>query len=72
MPRTAAGQLNLRPTCSLFFVFSVVSEGDLHKRLLFTMWNSDSTTRYLLGFRYSMVTVWHMITLTRERKMKKS
>ncbi|KAE8285016.1 Regulator of G-protein signaling 3 [Larimichthys crocea] len=29
----------------------VVSEGDLHKRLLFTMWNSDSTTRMsvLLG-----------------------
>lgn len=34
---------------SLSFVVSVVSEGDLHKRLLFTMWNSDSSTRYLLG-----------------------
>ncbi|XP_037607829.1 regulator of G-protein signaling 3a isoform X1 [Sebastes umbrosus] len=31
--------------------YFVVSEGDLHKRLLFTMWNSDSTTRMsaLLG-----------------------
>ncbi|KAK5900856.1 hypothetical protein CgunFtcFv8_025779 [Champsocephalus gunnari] len=31
--------------------YFVVSEGDLHKRLLFTMWNSDSTSRIsaLLG-----------------------
>ncbi|KAJ4925937.1 hypothetical protein JOQ06_008122 [Pogonophryne albipinna] len=31
--------------------YFVVSEGDLHKRLLFTMWNSDSTSRMsaLLG-----------------------
>ena len=39
------------------FVYSVVSETDLHKRLLFTMWNSDSTTRYLL------VIVWLLIVL---------
>lgn len=30
------------------FAYSAIGKADLHKRLLLTMWNSNSKTRYLL------------------------
>lgn len=41
------------------FALSAVSEADLHKRLLLTMWNSDSETRYLAGLLVSCSTFSH-------------
>lgn len=46
-------------TVLVHFASSAVSEGDLHKRLLLTMWNSNSKTRYLVELLVSCSTFPH-------------
>lgn len=48
------------------FIPFVFSKADLHKRLLFTMWNSDSTTRYRLRMLTMLFVRLMMVVIGRE------